>query len=278
MENKRVKKVRRLNVKALIILLLIIYIIVMFLCTLINRPITNIYINNTNLLTDNEIIEISGIKDYPPIFKVSVKKIEDKIKKLELVNDVKVKKTIGGKLIIDVDEAIPLFYNRNTDKVYLSNLKEVENNTKFLGIPTLVNYVPKDLLKNFGKAFKNIDVNIIRMINEIEYDPDISEGVVIDENRFKLRMNDGNLVYVDTINMERLNDYISINASIVAGVGDKKGTLYLDGFISNDNNLFVPFGEDKDNNKDKESDEKDNLEDTENIDIETGDMEDDGED
>ena len=36
----------------------------------------------------------------------------------------------------------------------------------YLGIPTLVNYVPKDLLNNFIEAFKKINRDIIGMINE----------------------------------------------------------------------------------------------------------------
>ena len=108
---KRVKKVKRLNIKALIILLLIIYLIVMFLYTLFNMPIRNIYINNTKLLKDNDIILVAGLKKYPAWITLSKTKMENKIKTLELVSDVKVSKTLTGKVIINIEEAIPLFYN-----------------------------------------------------------------------------------------------------------------------------------------------------------------------
>ena len=77
-ELKRVKK-RKLNLKAVIILLLIIYLIAMLLYTIFTMPIKNIYIKGTNLLTDNEIIELAEIKDYPAIFSISKKKLEEKI-------------------------------------------------------------------------------------------------------------------------------------------------------------------------------------------------------
>lgn len=203
-------------------------------------PIKNIYIKNTNYLTDNEIIEAAGIKDYPSIFKVSKRSLINKIKSLELVNDVKITKRINGTIIIDIEEANPLFYNRNTNKVVLSSGKEVESSNKYLGIPTLINYVPSDLLKSFIAAFKNVDFDIINMINEIEYDPDISEEIVIDDNRFFLRMNDGNHAYVNVLNMKRLNNY----KEFYMLVGDKKGVLYLDSYDSSNDlvGLFTEFG------------------------------------
>ena len=180
---KRVKK-KKLNWKALLFLLLIIYLIVMLLYTLFTMPIKNIYITGTKLLTDNEIIEVAEIKDYPAIFGTSTKKLEERIKSLELVEKVEVQKTLTGKLTIEITELSPLFYNRNTNKVVLNNGKEVNNNAEYLGIPTLINYVPQDILKDFIDAFGEIDPDIIKMINEIEYDPDISEDITIDEFRF----------------------------------------------------------------------------------------------
>ncbi len=237
-ELKRVKK-RKLNLKALIILLLIIYLIVMLLYIIFTMPIKNIYITGNNLITDNEIIEAAGIKDYPAIFKTSKSKLIKKISNLELVENVEVKKTLTGKLTIEITEATPLFYNRNTNKVVLSNQKEVEPNRKYSGIPTLINYVPTDILNDFIESLSEIDTDIIKMINEIEYDPDISNDITIDEYRFLLRMNDTNHVYVNIINMERLNDY----EEIFATVGDLHGTVYLDSYNA-DNIIFEAFKED----------------------------------
>ena len=90
------------------------------------------------------------------------------------------------------------------------------------------------------------------MINEIEYNPDIAGDIVIDNNRFLLSMNDTNLVYVNTLNMKRLNDY----KKVMGTIGDARGTLYLDSYNSN-NSLFTQFeNQDTDvNNDDKKDDE-----------------------
>lgn len=245
------KKKKKLNVKRLILLLLILYLIVMLCYAIISMPIKNIYIKNTKLLKDNEIIEVAGIKNYPGIFKISSKKMEDKIRTLDLVSGVKVKKSIWGKVIITIEEAKPLFYNRAVEKVVLSNKKEVSSSSKYLGIPTLVNRVPSDLLETFIKSFCNIETDIIGMINEIEYNPDIAGDIVIDSNRFLLRMNDSNIVYVNTLNMKRLNDY----KQVMGTIGDARGTLYLDSYNSN-NSLFTQFeNQDTDVDDDKKDDE-----------------------
>ena len=221
-ELKRVKK-RKLNLKAVIILLLIIYLIAMLLYTIFTMPIKNIYIKGTNLLTDNEIIELAEIKDYPAIFSISKKKLEEKISTLELVESVEVKKTLTGKLTILVKETIPLFYNRNTNKLVLANHKEVDS-LLINGVPTLINYVPDTLYERLVDELKDIDSNVLKLISEIEYQPWQSNDVMIDETRFFLRMTDGNSVYVNLINLSKLNSYIEIYASLEG----KSGILYLD--------------------------------------------------
>ena len=66
------------------------------------------------------------------------------------------------------------------------------------------------------------------MISEIEYDPDIVGTVTIDENRFLLRMNDGNKVYVNIYNMKKLNNYLDIYDALLKNNSIKKGCLSLD--------------------------------------------------
>lgn len=255
MGQKKVK--RKLNIKGVILILLILYFIVMLLYTFFTRPIKNIYIENTTLLTDHEIIEAAGIKDYPALFKLSEKKLEERILQLELVDDVEVKKNLLGKLTISVEEAVPLYYNRITNQVVLSSGLGVDSSRKYLGIPTLINNVPKEMLNKFNEAFKNIDKDIISMINEIEYSPDISDDITIDDSRFILKMNDTNLVYVNVINMERLNDY----KDFLAMIGDNRGILYLDSYNSSNNllGLFEYFSEEEEDTEEKKEGESEDA-------------------
>ena len=219
---KKAKKKHR--IRSFLVIILFFYLIGVFGYYLLKLPIKNIYVIGTNYLTDLEIIEIANLKDYPALIKVKNKKIEENLEKLDLVEEAKVKKNILGKVTITIDEAKPLFYSRSDNLVYLSNNKTTENSDKYLGLPILINYAPKEILKDFIKKFKEIDTSIIGMISEIEYSLEAKDDVTIDETRFILRMNDTNTVYVNTINLNRLNEYAKICATMDESV---KGIIYL---------------------------------------------------
>ena len=74
----------------------------------------------------------------------------------------------------------------------------------------------------------------IHKISEIEYKPSYVNDKLIDATRFIFRMNDGNIVYINTINMEKYNNYLTYYEGIVNKNGNVKGCLYLD---SNSDNI-----------------------------------------
>lgn len=237
----KVKK-KRFNVKKFLILFLFFYMVIYTIVFLFNEPIRHIRIKGNKLVSDSEILEVTKLKNYPSIFKYFSKTLEKRIEKLDLVNSAEVKKRLGFVVEITIEENKPLFYNSSMDKIYLSD-KNTINEIDVIGIPTLVNYVQDELLNKFIEGFKRVDSNIIYEINEIYYDPSYDEnGEVIDENRFRLLMSDGNQVYVtveESDDLERLNYYNEIYAS----VNDKKGYLYLDSGEYG-NYGFTPYGSD----------------------------------
>ena len=231
MEEKK-KKRKKLRKNRVIIISIFLVVLIFMLYYLFNLRIMQIEITGTNLLTDTEIIEIAGIKEYPNLFSVSSLSMKNRIKKLDLVNDVKISKNLYGKVSIKIDEARVLFYNKNNDKLVLSNDKEIEFSQKYLGIPTLLNYVPSDIYKDLIKGLNYIEDDVLRLISEIEYSPSkTQDNEIIDENRFMLRMNDTNTVYMNTVNIKKLNKYMEINSTIIATNPEKNGILYLDSSI-----------------------------------------------
>ena len=92
--------------------------------------------------------------------------------------------------------------------------KTSENVITKLGIPTLINYTPSDIYDNLIKKLNNINIDILKKVSEIEYSPDIKNEKVIDKNRFLLRMNDGNYIYINLANMDNLNKYEEIYATL----------------------------------------------------------------
>ena len=233
------KKTRkRIRFKSVLFLLLLGYLLFVFGMYIYKLPVKNIYIKGNNILTDQEIIDAAKLKNYPSIHKYSSSKIAKNIKSIELVEDVKVRKNIYGKVTITISEAKPLFYYRNDDKIYLSNNKIVSNNSKYVGIPILVNYVPKKIMDDLIKYFVELNDDVIKQINEIEYSPDEKEGVTLDENRFIFRMNDTNTVFIDTLNIAKLNNYQKIIAALE---DDVHGYIFLNS--NRDNASFQAYQE-----------------------------------
>lgn len=236
---KKVKK-RRLNIKRTLVLILFLYIIWYMINYLITSPIKHIEITGNKLVKDSEIIVEAKLKNYPSIMKYSSKTIENNIKNIDLIEKVEVHKKLGNIITIEIKEKRVLFYYINNEKIVLNNGNIIDNNIKNIyGIPTLINTTDKDILKKFINDFNKLNDEIIYEINEIEYSPKYSsENEIINKERFKIIMNDGNDVIVNVNTVNRLNKYNNIYSSL-NGV---KGTIDLD--TSETTSLvFTPFEE-----------------------------------
>lgn len=214
---KRVK--RKFNIKKFFGFILFVAIVSLTIYYTINIKTKNIIILNTNYYSDETIIETAGIENYPEFLKINNKEVKEKLKKLELIEDVKITKKFGFILELDVKEKKVLYLTRSTNE-YKLETNENFKSEQFINVPTLINFVPEDIEKEFVNGFKNIDNSIISMISEIEY-----SVTDYDDERFVLYMNDGNQVYVTNNRLKVLNNYITIMQKVSS---NKKGILYLD--------------------------------------------------
>jgi len=219
MKSKKTKrvKVKKLKLSAFFGIVFCVLLIGFSVFIIYNKPIKHIKIIGTNLLSDLEIIEIANIKNYPPIYQISKSGTEKNISSLALVDNVRIRRKLNGILIIEIKENTPLFYNRSANKVILSNGKQTDITSKYLGIPTLVNYTQDTVYEKLIDGLAKIDYTIISLISEIEYFPFKSGDTIIDDTRFLLHMNDGNTVHINIINISKLNNYRELFASIEEG-------------------------------------------------------------
>lgn len=231
------KTKRKMNIIALIVILLAVYLVFSFVYYIMTLPIKNIYISGNNYVSDTTIIEKANIKEYPSLIKISRRKVKKNLLKNEFIDDVKIKKKLNGTIKIEVNESKPLLYDRTNNTIVLLNGKTIQNNNLKVKVPSLINIVPNDIYKNLINSFKKVDYNVIMQISEIEYYPDIINGKTIDPDRFFLRMVDGNSVYINPVNIKRLNNYFDVYDRLPEGV---KGTLYFDS--NSDNNMFKMYG------------------------------------
>lgn len=223
MEKKKNKQIkRRLKWKAFFIFLGVIGLLSGILFYVYQLRVKNIYIEGNSMLSDYEIIVAAGIKKYPKMITLRKSSMEKQIKSLDLVEDVTVKRNVLGKVTIQVKEAIPLFFNRDQSVYVLSNGKTT-NEYPFTGAPFLVNYVPDQIYERLIKELGKVELSSIHMVSEIEYSPSKSGEIVIDDTRFLFRMNDGNQVYINLINLDRLDSY-----PLIYTILTEKGILELD--------------------------------------------------
>ena len=225
MAGNKIKVKKKLNIKKLIIFILIIYLIVSLVKTMVSTPIKNIIIKGNYYVSDNEIITSANLKNYPAISTINVNKIKNKLKENKLITDVSIKRTLKFQVIITVNEQKIICLDKGNNVLMLANGEKIDNNNEYLGIPTLINYTKDDVLKKFLEEMGKLDYEIIESISEIEYSPSKNEKEeIVDETRFLLKMNDGNLVYINNSKLSSLKYY----QKIVASLNDKKGILHLD--------------------------------------------------
>ena len=212
------QKKKKINLFRVFIFLIILLVIAITIKFLLDVRIKNIIILNNNYYSDEQIIEAANIQNYPKFLLLNKSKTINKIKKLDLVEDVKINKKKGFVLEIDVKEKKILYLKRSINQYVLSDKSNIalEN---VVGVPTLINFLEEDTEKKFIEAFSRIDTNIISLISEIEYNK-----TDYDSERFLLYMNDGNEVYITITKLNKLNKY----ESIVSKLNGKRGILYLD--------------------------------------------------
>lgn len=218
-EKKKIKvkvKKRRLKVKKILVTILIMGIIVLSFLYIKRLPITNIYIVGNNILSDKEIIDISGIGNYPSFITTLGSNIKDKLMENNYIKEIKVQKKIWGKVYIYVTEKKVLaLYN---DKLLLEDGLLVDNNYNVMSAPILIGDITS-IKEKFIKKFSLVDNDVLLKISEISYVPN-----EVDSERFSLKMNDGNLVYITLPKITKINKY----NSIYSGLEGKKGIIYLD--------------------------------------------------
>lgn len=213
---KKKKKKRRLKIGRLFLLLLLLATISFAFIKMLDVRIRSIIITGNDILTDQEIIEMADLEDYPSFFKTISYTVRKKILKNNYVESVKVSKGIL-RIKIDITEKKVLYIDGKTgSKITKDGSIDDE---RIVCAPFLTNDVPSNKKNSFIKAMNKIDDDILCQISEIKYDPN-----EIDSDRYLAYMNDGNSVYLTVNKFKKINKY----NTILENVGKQNGTLYLD--------------------------------------------------
>ncbi|MFI3307987.1 MAG: FtsQ-type POTRA domain-containing protein [Mycoplasmatota bacterium] len=211
---KKEKKKIRIKYKNVLIFIILLILFTLIFNYLINIPIKNIYIKGNSMLSDQEIIELAQLEDYPSYFKTFSYTIETILRNDNFIKEVKVTKEFF-KIYIEVEENYPLFYYYPDAKTYLLNGETIDEELTTI---YLINSVPSEYLNELLSNLQIIDKEILDRVSEIQYTPSV------DLERFLFKMVDGNYVYINFNNFNSLNDYFEI----IKYIEGKKGILNLD--------------------------------------------------
>lgn len=209
----------------ILFLLFLLFAFLAFIITILgayvfDTTIKTVIIHDNSFYTNEQILEMSDLTDYPNFFLVNTSKIEKSLKDNDLIKNAKVKRDLKLQLHVYIEEEKPLFIREDTNKIVFDKDKEIDNDkSKYLAIPYLINYVPNTRYNNFIDKLKEIDYSLLSKISQIKYDPS-----KYDEDRFLFYMNDSNRVYVNTPKLKLFNKY----NDMVTKFEGKTGTLYLD--------------------------------------------------
>lgn len=215
--NKIKQKKRRIRFRNVFLILFCCFAVVLSIYLLFQVPIKSIVIKGNNYLSDQEIIDIAGIRDYPETLMTPSNKIEKNLKENDLILKSSVKKRrFLQQVVITVEENKPLFYYLPENKVVLQDGTKIEEN---FSLPVVLNQIPEDVYKRFLKKMTPMPNDVLRKISEIRYSP-----TDVDAELFLMAMNDGNYVYVTLPKFERIYDYLEY----VEGGNKNKGILHLD--------------------------------------------------
>lgn len=219
MSKKKIKvkvKKRRVKMKRIILCLIIFVLICLVIYYISKLPIKNIYVIGNNILSDKEVMEEADISNYPSFLATNSYSIKKKLENNVYIEEVSVKKKFFNKLYIYIiEKKIICSYD---GKLLLEDGTEVKNDYGITNYPILTSSVD-NIKSKFAEKFSIVDSSILLKISEIEYVPNN-----VDSERFALKMNDGNLVYITLNKIEKINKYNSIYSSL----DGKRGIIYLD--------------------------------------------------
>lgn len=211
-----VKKKRKILYGRIFLAIFLLAMIIVLIVVFVPKKIKNISVSGNQFLSDQEVIELAGLEDYPSTFTHFSFQIKQALEDDVFVKSATVSKSWLYDVHIAIEENRPLFYDTTKQKTILESGDEVDGS---FDVPTLVNYTPDTIYSKLIQKMKDLDTDIIRRISEMQYDPND-----VDPNRFLFTMDDGNYVYLTANQLSNINNYVTI----ISKFSGKKGILYLD--------------------------------------------------
>ena len=235
-KKKRVKRIIKWTSLALIIIAGAIF---AFASPLFN--ITQIEVINTNLLSKDKVISLSGIKKDQNIFRFLKSDVIKKIKEDPYVQDVKINRQLPNKVQIDIEER-----QRNFSLEFLNGYAYINNQGYILEIsqdklnlPVIKgasteenNITPGKRLEQKDLEKLEVAIKIMTIAKENELDETVTSIDISNKNEYILYLeSEKKTVYLG--NQENLTTKMLYTKKIIEKESGNEGTIYVNGDFTN---------------------------------------------
>ena len=235
-KKKRVKRIIKWTSLALIIIAGAIF---AFASPLFN--ITQIEVINTNLLSKDKVISLSGIKKDQNIFRFLKSDVIKKIKEDPYVQDVKINRQLPNKVQIDIEER-----QRNFSLEFLNGYAYINNQGYILEIsqdklnlPVVKgasteenNITPGKRLEQKDLEKLEVAIKIMTIAKENELDEKVTSIDISNKNEYILYLeSEKKTVYLG--NQENLTTKMLYTKKIIEKESGNEGTIYVNGDFTN---------------------------------------------
>ena len=215
---KKVKKKVKLKFIPLLLMFLILVMLFFLFKHISKIKPSLILIRGNELLSDREIINEGNLREFK-YFSFNNTSKENKI-----IKKVDIKRKFLFTIEVTIEEKKVILYEKTSSLYILEDNEKVKIN-KNIEVPVLNNKIINTVEKSFINKFSLLNKSVKYRISEIFYQP-----TEYDSALFLMYMKDGNHVYVNVSNLEKLNHY----DKTVESIGyDKKGIFRFDALVYN---------------------------------------------
>ncbi len=219
---KKVKKKVKLKFIPLLLMFLILVMLFFLFKHISKIKPSLILIRGNELLSDREIINEGNLREFKYFSFNNTSK--EKLEKKKIIKKVDIKRKFLFTIEVTIEEKKVILYEKTSSLYILEDNEKVKIN-KNIEVPVLNNKIINTVEKSFINKFSLLNKSVKYRISEIFYQP-----TEYDSALFLMYMKDGNHVYVNVSNLEKLNHY----DKTVESIGyDKKGIFRFDALVYN---------------------------------------------
>jgi len=237
----KLKQERKKKTNRRLIFYLSIFFLLVSLVVYLQSPLSNIKtikVTGNAVLSNEEIIKLSGLTDQTNIWSINKNEISEILQENPMVSDATVKRSLPQTVEITVDEFTLVGFLKK-DENYIPVIEDgdiiKDRQTKKVNgeAPLLFNFTEKEYLEKMATELQQLPASISNLISEVYWEPTEEN-----KNKILLYMNDG---YVVSSTIRDFSGKMTVYPSIVSqlepgvkGIIHIGGGAYFESFQSED--------------------------------------------